>query len=66
MRRFLRAILPHLVLVLALMFLVLLVPHEYNPYMNFIGSSQSRVFLLAFCLLALILSVSVIARDRRG
>ena len=65
MKRFLRAALPHAVLVLALMFLVLLVLHEYNPYMNFIGSSVSRVWLLAFCLLALANAVVCIIRDRR-
>ena len=62
MKRLLLAILPHAVLVLALMFLVL---HEYNPYMIFIGSSVSRIWLLAFCVLAIANSVVCIVRERR-
>ena len=65
MKRLLLAILPHTVLVLALMFLVLLVLHEYNPYMNFIGSGVSRIWLLAFCVLAIANSVVCIVRERR-
>ena len=64
MKRFLRAALPHTVLVLAVMFLVLLVLHEYNPYMNFIGSGVSRCWLLAFCVLAIANAVVCIRRDR--
>ncbi|MBR1659664.1 MAG: hypothetical protein IJ705_05055 [Oscillospiraceae bacterium] len=64
--KWLRAILPHAVLVLAVMFLVLLVLHEFNPYMNFIGSGVSRLWLLAFCVLAAANALVCIVRDRHS
>ena len=65
MKRFLRAVLPHALLVLAVMFLVLLVLHEWNPTMNFIGSSVSRKWLLGFCIVAAVNAVVCIVQDRR-
>ena len=65
MRWFFRAVLPHAVLLLAVMFLVLLVLHEFNPYMNFISSDVSRLWLLAFSILAVVHAVVCIIRDRK-
>ena len=65
MKRFLRAVLPHALLVLAVMFLVLLVLHEWNPTMNFIGSSVSRKWLLGFCIVAVVNAVVCIVQDRK-
>ena len=64
MKRFIRAVLPHALLVLSVMFLVLLVLHEWNPTMNFIGSSVSRIWLLGFCIVAVINAVQSIVRNR--
>ena len=46
----LRAILRHITVILALMFLVFLVLDQFNPMMNFIDNDISRWLLFALCL----------------
>ena len=45
-------IIPHTLIVLALIFIVIEVLDWYNPYMNFLGLSISTILLIAFCLLS--------------
>ena len=63
--KFIRRILPHAVMVLAVMFMVLLVLNGFNPRMGFISSDISRKWLWAFCVLALINGIVTVIRDRR-
>ena len=44
-------ILPHTLIVLALIFIVIEILDWYNPYMNFLGLNVSTVLMIAFCLL---------------
>ena len=60
-----RRILPHALMILAALFLVLLVLNEFNPYMGFLSSDVSKLFLLAFCAVALANGVVAVIRDRR-
>ena len=45
----LKALLSHLTVILALMFLVFLVLDQFNPMMNFIDNDISRWLLAALC-----------------
>ena len=65
MKRFLLRVLPHLVLILAVMLLVLVVLNEFNPYMGFLSSGVTRVYYIIFAVLALALSIADAVRDRR-
>ena len=47
----LRGILPHLVIILAGIFLVFLILDQYNPTMEFVGNPISSILLALFCLI---------------
>ena len=53
----LRAILRHITVILALMFLVFLVLDQFNPMMNFIDNDVSRWLLFALCLSGILRSI---------
>ncbi len=53
----LRAILRHITVILALMFLVFLVLDQFNPMMNFIDNGISRWLLAGLCLSGITQSV---------
>ena len=53
-------ILPHTLIVLALIFIVIEILDWYNPYMNFLGLKKSTVLMIAFCLLSLLQSAVMI------
>lgn len=58
----LHALLSHLTVILALMFLVFLVLDQFNPMMNFIDNSISRWLLAALCVSGIGQSVTGWAR----
>lgn len=60
----LRGILPHLVIILAGIFLVFLILDQYNPTMEFVGNPISSILLALFCLLSIIAGI-LLARDNR-
>lgn len=60
----LRGILPHLVIILAGIFLVFLILDQYNPTMEFVGNPISSILLALFCLLSIVASI-LLARDNR-
>jgi len=64
MRRIIR-VLPHLTIILALMFVTFWILDIYNPMMNFVNSSISNVLLLIFCILSIMTSIISIALDRK-
>ena len=66
MKGFFGRVLPHLVVILAVMLLVFVVLNEFNPYMGFLSSEITRIFYIVFAVLALVLGVVCVARDRRG
>ena len=61
-----RRILPHLLLIGAVMLLVLLVLSFFNPHMGFLSSDVTRVFYAVLGVVAVAEAVVSIVRDRRG
>ncbi len=47
-----QTVIAHATIVLALCFAVLLILDSFNPYMEFISSSQSKKLLVLFCIFA--------------
>ena len=62
----LRGALPHATLILALMMLVFFVIDRFNDAMAFLNNDLTKWLLFAFCLLAAILSLVVIAADEKA
>ena len=62
----LKAILPHVCIVLSLMFMVFLVLDDYNPMMNFLTNSISVVLLGVFCLTSFVNGILVVSTTRRS
>ena len=63
--KFLRSILPHIVIILSGIFMTFLVLDGYNPTMNFVGNAISIKLFWVFCVLAIINSGVLIASNRR-
>ena len=61
----LKTLLPHLTVILALMFLTFLVLDQFNPMMNFVDNAVSRWLLAALCLCGIGQSILRWA-DRKG
>lgn len=53
-------VLPHLLIVLALIFIVIEILDWYNPYMNFLGLNVSAILMIIFCVLSLLQSARMI------
>lgn len=69
MKRFLRALrnfLPHLTIAMALGMAVLVYLDGRNPYMEFLTSGASKVYILLLCALCLAVAILDAARLRRG
>ncbi|XOQ45105.1 MAG: hypothetical protein ACFWTN_11770 [Clostridium sp.] len=58
-------VLPHMLIVLALVFIVIEVLDWYNPYMNFLGLNVSTILMIIFCLLSLVQSARMIFCERK-
>lgn len=55
-----RAVLPHVCIVLSLMFLVFLVLDDYNPMMDFLTNPVSKALLATLCAASIAVSVLLI------
>lgn len=58
-------VLPHLLIVLAAVFIAMEVLDWYNPYMNFLGLRASAALMTAFCCLSFVQSARAILCERR-
>ncbi|MBP1756303.1 MAG: hypothetical protein H6Q59_2701 [Firmicutes bacterium] len=65
MKRIIR-ILPHITIILSVMFVVLWILDQINPRMNFIDSNLSKLLLIIFCLSSLLTSIVYVVIERRG
>ncbi|WP_167955679.1 hypothetical protein [Anaerosporobacter faecicola] len=65
-RNIVAAILPHIVIVLAAMFITFWILDQLNPIMNFINNTISNLLLITFSITALINSIFSIAWYRRS
>ena len=63
--RFIRYILPHLVIAMALGLLVMAVLDSFNPTMAFLTSRASKTYIGILCTLALILAGMYIAGSQK-
>ncbi|MGB4661233.1 MAG: hypothetical protein WBI07_18820 [Mobilitalea sp.] len=63
--KIMKSILPHIMVILAGIFITFLVLDEYNPTMNFIDNPVTLKVLWIFCVLTIINSVMIISSNRR-
>ena len=61
MKKIVRTALAHMVIVLAAVFVVFLVLHQFNPMMGFLTHKYSQILLLILCVSTII--NSIIATD---
>lgn len=52
-----KSMLPHILIILAGIFMVFLILDDFNPTMNFISNSVSNKLFWAFCILTIINSI---------
>jgi hypothetical protein len=58
-------ILPHITIILALMFIVFWILDLLNPNMNFINSGLSKLLLLIFSISSLVTAILTVYLDRK-
>lgn len=58
--------LPHLTLILSVLFIVFLILDQFNPTMNFVSNEISENMLWVLCVSAIVNTVVMIVRDRRA
>jgi len=63
MRKF-RSIFSHIAIIFSGLFITLAILNQYNPGMGFLTSGTSLIFIFAFCLSVVALSVATIADNR--
>lgn len=59
-------ILPHIIIILAGIFIVFLILDNYNPTMNFINNNISIKLLWVFCILSIVNSVFLVISNRKA
>lgn len=59
-------ILPHIIIILAGIFIVFLILDNYNPTMNFINNTISIKLLWVFCILSIVNSVFLVISNRKA
>lgn len=65
MKRIVRNVLPHAVIILAGIFMVFLVLDKYNPTMDFVNNEISLKLFWGFCILAVVNSAVMISLNRK-
>ncbi|WP_099469519.1 hypothetical protein [Konateibacter massiliensis] len=60
-----RKLLPHLMLIFAVMFITFLILDEYNPMMDFVNNEFSMKLLWAWCILTVIQSVILVIQKQK-
>ncbi len=59
-------LLPHLSIILCVVFMVFLVLDQYNPTMNFVGNEISQVMLWVLCISSVVNAVITVALIRNN
>lgn len=54
-----RALLGHLTRILAMVLIVLLIVDYFNPYMEFLSNTATKIFLLILCVSAFLLTLII-------
>jgi hypothetical protein len=63
--KLIKSLFPHIMIILAGIFIVLLILENYNPAMNFIINPVSLALLWVFCILTMVNAGIHIATNRR-
>ena len=61
-----RNIVPHIIIILAGIFIVFLILDNYNPTMNFICNTISIKLFWIFCILSIVNSVMIVISNRKA
>ena len=61
----LKKVLPHISIILSVMFIVFIILDDYNPTMNFVNNSISTGLLLGLCIVSFINSIIIIYFHRK-
>jgi hypothetical protein len=63
--KLIKNILPHIMIIIAGIFIVFLILDQYNPTMNWINNSVSLKLFWVFCILTMVNSIMIIASNRK-
>lgn len=58
-------LLPHITLILAVMFITFLILDQYNPMMNFVNNEFSLKLLWVWCILTVIQSILIVIQNHK-
>lgn len=58
-------LLPHITLILAVMFITFLILDQYNPMMNFVNNEFSLKLLWVWCVLTVIYSILIVIQNHK-
>lgn len=64
--RWIKSVLPHIMIILAGMFGTFLVLDTYNPMMNFVDNQISNILLWIFCILSIVNGVWLVIWNRKS
>lgn len=64
MKRIIRSI-PHITIILSVMFIIFWILDKYNPMMSFITSDLSNALLLVFCISSMITAIVAVVLERK-
>jgi len=59
-------VLPHITIILCVMFITLWILDIYNPLMNFLNSTLSKVLMLMLFIIAILTSILTVALQRKS
>lgn len=59
------SIIPHITIIMSIMFITLWILDKYNPNMNFLDSRLSSILMLVLFILTIVTSIIAIAFDRK-
>jgi hypothetical protein len=63
--KLIKNVLPHIMIIIAGIFIVFLILDQYNPTMNWINNSVSLKLFWVFCILTMVNSIMIIASNRK-
>jgi hypothetical protein len=63
--KFIRGILPHILIILSGIFIVFLILDSYNPTMDFVGNPISLKLFWSFCILSIVNGIITVISNRR-
>ena len=59
------SVIPHITIIMSIMFITLWILDKYNPNMNFLDSKLSSILMLILFILTIVTSIIAVAFDRK-